>query len=375
MPPFVPFHHLMYLDYHIIGTVKWFNVRDGYGFITREDTKEDVFVHKFGIARNNPNKIKPSLGDGEKVQFDIVCVPWRTPEAVHVSGVGGTTVEGSPHAPNRHQPPPHENPSSQAHISSKFPEPSSHAEEVKPTPSQESTTQTARFWFETETTNSNTNVPTSTGSDDDETSQSEEDIPPLSHEYDDEDEAIPCPSLDATLQLLQESAMCFGDCCHHLQDWITALLVLCQLEDVSSRVPSEQMLKVLLGLCQQLRDLGTHCLIYAPLRRIKNTFWRYHSYRLLNRHDHTRDPRPAYRSLNTWERTLYLEEDIANATNITADQIVHDSQCTNSEEYGKLLLRICNLFCASIEQDTIVTTLYNCYRRWRVFCKHERGFV
>ena len=252
------------------------------------------------------------------------------------------------------------------------------AEEVKPeadTPSQENTTQTARIWFETETTNSNTNVPTSTGSgDDDECSQSEEDIPRLSHEYDDEDEAIPCPSLDATLQLLQESAMCVGDCCHRLQGWITALLVLCQLEDVSSRVPSEQMLKVLLGLCQQLRDLDTHCLIYAPLRRIKNTLWRYHSYRLLNRHDHTRDPRPAYRSLNTWERTVYSEEDIAHATNITADQIVHDSQCTNSEEYGKLLLRICNLFCASIEQDTIVTTLYNCYRRWRVFCKHERGF-
>ena len=48
------------------GTVKWFDDRNGYGFIEQEDGP-DVFVHHSGI---NGDGFK-SLREGDRVSFDI----------------------------------------------------------------------------------------------------------------------------------------------------------------------------------------------------------------------------------------------------------------------------------------------------------------
>jgi CspA family cold shock protein len=49
------------------GTVKWFNTKKGYGFITRENG-EDLFVH----FRNIKGRGRRSLNDGESVTFVVI---------------------------------------------------------------------------------------------------------------------------------------------------------------------------------------------------------------------------------------------------------------------------------------------------------------
>ncbi len=50
----------------IVGTVKWFNARKGYGFIGR-DGGEDVFVHFSAITMEGYRR----LDEGQDVEFSI----------------------------------------------------------------------------------------------------------------------------------------------------------------------------------------------------------------------------------------------------------------------------------------------------------------
>ncbi len=63
----------------ITGHVKWFSIRKGYGFITRDDGGGDVFVHHSGIQGEDFK----TLFEGQKVSFNTIEEP-RGPKAINV---------------------------------------------------------------------------------------------------------------------------------------------------------------------------------------------------------------------------------------------------------------------------------------------------
>jgi CspA family cold shock protein len=50
-----------------IGTVKWFNMAKGYGFIEPEGGGADVFVHVTAVQRAGMQ----SLSEGQRVRFEV----------------------------------------------------------------------------------------------------------------------------------------------------------------------------------------------------------------------------------------------------------------------------------------------------------------
>ncbi len=50
-----------------IGTVKWFNMAKGYGFIAPEDGSKDSFVHISALERAGIS----SLSEGQRVEYEL----------------------------------------------------------------------------------------------------------------------------------------------------------------------------------------------------------------------------------------------------------------------------------------------------------------
>jgi cold shock CspA family protein len=78
-------------DATIIGQVKWFNVKAGYGFITvvsptSEHKGKDIFVHYSALSVEN--SLYRYLVQGEYVEFKLVK-PVNDKYELHASGVSG----------------------------------------------------------------------------------------------------------------------------------------------------------------------------------------------------------------------------------------------------------------------------------------------
>lgn len=72
------------------GTVKWFDAKKGFGFITPEGG-DDVFVHHSVIHAQGFR----TLGEGENVEFEVITEPNGKSKAINVTGPEGAFVEGN----------------------------------------------------------------------------------------------------------------------------------------------------------------------------------------------------------------------------------------------------------------------------------------
>lgn len=67
------------------GTVKWYNVNKGYGFLVPEDGGGDVFIHYTALRKSKVT----TLDEGQSVVFEVEPGRDGKPKAVKVELVRG----------------------------------------------------------------------------------------------------------------------------------------------------------------------------------------------------------------------------------------------------------------------------------------------
>jgi cold shock CspA family protein len=86
----------MWMGDVIEGKVKFFDSQKGFGFITSNESGEDIFVHQTAIKSAGFR----SLAEGEDVEFEIETNREKQkPYAVNVTGPHGANVLGAPKRP------------------------------------------------------------------------------------------------------------------------------------------------------------------------------------------------------------------------------------------------------------------------------------
>ncbi len=56
------------------GTVKWFNNRKGYGFITPDEGEQDIFVHISAVQKAGLRTLK----EGAKISYELMSEKGKT---------------------------------------------------------------------------------------------------------------------------------------------------------------------------------------------------------------------------------------------------------------------------------------------------------
>jgi len=64
------------------GTVKWYNSEKGYGFVTLNNSKKDIFIHRSALEAARLN----TLDENQKIEFDIEEKQGKT-SAINISKI------------------------------------------------------------------------------------------------------------------------------------------------------------------------------------------------------------------------------------------------------------------------------------------------